>query len=202
MSKYLGDFPEDATVYGDYSTKTLAQVPATLAGSPVLKVAKNGDIANAVTTGVTHAEDVNSVTGYNTFNVVTTNAYYATGNNYSLIITTGTVDSISVVGTVVREFSIKNRSVNGIRKNTAFPDFALLMIDSSDDVSGKTGLTVTATRRIDDGSFSSCANSVSEIAAGAYSIDLAASDLNGDSIMFRFTADGANDSFYSIKTDT
>ena len=64
----------------------------------------------------------------------------------------------------------------------------------------KTGLTVTATRSIDGAAFASCANAVSEIGNGVYKIDLAAADLNGDKIMFRFTGTDADDQLVEIFT--
>lgn len=79
-----------------------------------------------------------------------------------------------------------------LTKNVAFPNFTFPMVLSSDGRTGATGLTVTATRRIDNGSFAACANAVTEIGSGDYTIDLAASDLNGDAITLRFTATGAD----------
>lgn len=80
----------------------------------------------------------------------------------------------------------------GMSKGSAFSNFEFLMVDSSDHITGKTGLTVTATRSIDGGAFSSCANSVSEVANGVYKIDLATTDTAGNYITFRFTATGAD----------
>jgi hypothetical protein len=77
-------------------------------------------------------------------------------------------------------------------KNTALANFPFLMVDSTDHVTGKTGLTITATRSIDGGAFAACANAASEVANGLYKINLAASDLNGDTIVLRFTAAGAD----------
>lgn len=80
----------------------------------------------------------------------------------------------------------------GAKKNTALPNVAFEMRDS---VTGllRSGLTVTAQRRIDSGSFAACANAVTEIGTtGCYTIDLAASDLNGDCILFLFTATGSS----------
>jgi hypothetical protein len=88
----------------------------------------------------------------------------------------------------------------GIRKNTALSDFEFLMVDETDNKSGKTGLTVTATRSIDGAAFGACANSVSEVSNGIYKIDFAASDLNGDVITFRFTSSGANDTVITVRT--
>jgi hypothetical protein len=98
--------------------------------------------------------------------------------------------------------AISNRQPDGFKKNTAFSNFHFVMIDETDHLSPKAGLTVTATRLIDDGSFAACANSVVEESNGLYRINLDASDLNGDQITFRFTATGADDRLITIKTDT
>lgn len=79
-----------------------------------------------------------------------------------------------------------------VTKNVALNNFQFLMVDAADHVTGKTGLTITATRLIDNGTFAPCANAASEVASGFYRINLAASDLNGDVITFLFTAAGAD----------
>jgi hypothetical protein len=88
----------------------------------------------------------------------------------------------------------------GLPKNTAYSNFKFIMRSSTDHVTPTSGLTVTAQRSIDGGGFSACANSVSEISNGAYTIDLAATDLNGTSILFFFTAVGADPTFILVKT--
>jgi hypothetical protein len=85
-------------------------------------------------------------------------------------------------------------------KNTALAAFPFLMVDSTDHVTGETGLTVTATRSIDGGAFAACANAVTEVANGLYKINLAASDLNGDTIVLRFIAAGADPRVIGILT--
>lgn len=77
---------------------------------------------------------------------------------------------------------------SGVTKNAALANFAFVMVLSSDHVTGATGLTVTATRSIDGGSFASCANAVQEVASGVYKINLAAADLNGDVVVLKFAA--------------
>lgn len=77
-------------------------------------------------------------------------------------------------------------------KNTAFNNFAFLMIDSTDHVSPKTGLTITAKRSLDGGAFAACANSATELSNGWYLINLATTDTNANSIIFLFTATGAD----------
>ena len=74
------------------------------------------------------------------------------------------------------------------------------MIDSTDDISGKTGLTVSATISKDGGSFAATANSVAEIANGIYKITLTATEMNADVVCLRFAAAGANDRFITILT--
>lgn len=91
---------------------------------------------------------------------------------------------------------------DGIKKNTALSNFMFFMVDTADHISGKTGLTITATRSIDGAAFSSCVNSASEVGNGFYKIDLDSTDLNGDIISFRFIGSGADDRVITVKTDT
>jgi hypothetical protein len=92
-------------------------------------------------------------------------------------------------------------SVDGIKKNTALNNFMFLMVDSTDHVTGKTGLTVTAERSIDGAAFAACANAVTEVSAGIYKINLAATDLNGDVITLKFTGTAADARMVTIKTN-
>jgi hypothetical protein len=89
-----------------------------------------------------------------------------------------------------------------LAKNVGLNNFTFLMVDSSDHVTAKTGLTVTAQRSIDGGALASCANAVVEVSNGLYKINLAASDLNGDVIVLRFTATGADARLFTIVTQT
>ena len=76
-------------------------------------------------------------------------------------------------------------------KNAVFSNFMFPMYDATTKAP-LAGLTVTAQRAIDGGGFASCANAVSSVGSGVYKIDLAAADLNGDKVMFKFTATGAD----------
>ena len=87
----------------------------------------------------------------------------------------------------------------GMRKNTQFANFMFDMI-SATTKRPLAGLTVTATRSIDGAAYASCANSVTEVANGTYKITLAAADLNGNNIMLRLTATGAEDTKIHIVT--
>lgn len=93
-----------------------------------------------------------------------------------------------------------NVSIAGnLKKNTAKSGFMFVMTDSTNH-NPATGLTITATRAIDKAAFAACTNAVSEVGNGTYGIDLSALDMNGDHIMLRFTATGADDLNIEIVT--
>jgi hypothetical protein len=93
--------------------------------------------------------------------------------------------------------SVLLANAQGFKKNTAFSNFTFPMYDTNGALA--TGLTVSAERRLDSGAFAACANSVSEVSDGYYSINFDASDLNGDFATIRFFADGAQESSLSIR---
>lgn len=91
---------------------------------------------------------------------------------------------------------------SGIKQNEAIANFPFTMIDSTDHISGKTGLTITSERRIDGGAFEPCTNSAVEIGNGAYSLNKSAADVNGKTIMFKHTAVDADMLTYTVVTQT
>ncbi len=109
--KYLGDYEEDyATLNFKFHTVDATGVPTTLSGTPAVKVYKGSATATETAAGVTLAVDFDSVTGLNNVLIdLSADAFYETGQDYAVVITTGTVDSISVVGYVIATFSIENR---------------------------------------------------------------------------------------------
>jgi hypothetical protein len=110
MTKYLGDFAAGVTVRGTFQTRFKdTGAPITLADSPALAVYKDGDTTEA-TTGVALTVDFDSRTGHHLYAITTTDAFYATGSDYRIVLTAGTVDGESVVGVEVGSFSICNRS--------------------------------------------------------------------------------------------
>ena len=90
----------------------------------------------------------------------------------------------------------------GIQKNTAKNNIPFLMIDSTSDIDGKTGLSPVMTVRIDNAAFTAknAGTTITEIANGLYEVDANAADLNGDIITWRFTGTGANDTFITFVT--
>jgi hypothetical protein len=88
----------------------------------------------------------------------------------------------------------------GVPKNTAWSDFTFGMVDSTDHRTPKTGLTISAYVSKDAAAFAAIAGTVAEISNGIYQLDAAAGDMNGDMVIFRFTATGADDTFTTVKT--
>lgn len=88
----------------------------------------------------------------------------------------------------------------GIKKGVALNNFEFLMIDSTDHVTPKTGLTITAQISKDGGAFAGCVNAVAEISAGVYKISLSAAEVSADIFTLKFTAAGADQRTITIKT--
>jgi len=89
-----------------------------------------------------------------------------------------------------------------VKKNAIFNNLEFLMVDSTDHVTPKTGLTVTGTRSIDGGAFAAVTGAIAEVGNGIYQFDAAAADTNGDTVTFRFIAATADDTFVTIITST
>lgn len=110
MSGYAGDIRLEDTIDLKFCTVDDTGAPTTLAGTPAIS-AYVGNGTTQITAGITLSVDFDGVTGLHNIRVVATNANgYAAATNVYLVITTGTVDSVSVVGYVVGAFSIEARS--------------------------------------------------------------------------------------------
>ncbi len=98
----LGD-----TIYFTFTTRAFATgIPTVLAGTPVVS-AYEDDSLTQITAGITLGVDHDSVVGLNLLTLVLTGANgYETLKDYNFVITTGTVDSVSVVGESVLSISI------------------------------------------------------------------------------------------------
>lgn len=108
----LGDFDTSTIVYGKFTTyRPSTGAPFTLASTPALSVYKDNSTTQS-TTGVTLTVDFDSVTGLHHFAIDTSadGTFYSAGSFFDIVITTGTVDSISAVGTVVGRFTLRKTS--------------------------------------------------------------------------------------------
>jgi hypothetical protein len=105
-----GDYTPGKTVVVRFNTHKADGTPITLAGTPAISAYKNSTTQS--TAGITLTVDYDSLTGLHHVAVDTSadGTFYAAANDFDLVITAGTVDSVSVVGTVVGSFSLSNRS--------------------------------------------------------------------------------------------
>lgn len=108
---YYGDIRLGEVVDIKFTTRRFSTgAPFTLAGTPVIS-AYPGNSLTQLTAGITLTVDFDGVTGLHNVRVVASGANgYLTATNYALVITTGTVDAVSVVGEVIGSFSIEARS--------------------------------------------------------------------------------------------
>jgi len=106
-----------------------------------------------------------------------------------------------IIDTVVDAIKAKTDNLpSGVPKNVALSNFEFLMISSTDHVSAKLGLVVTAVISKDGGAFAACTNAVSEISNGVYKINLTQAEMNADTITIMFTAVGADQTTITIIT--
>lgn len=111
---YLGDFATASTVVVRFNTEDATGAPVTLGGTPAVSVYKNSTTQS--TAGVTLTVDYDSTTGLQHVAIDTSadGTFYAAGNTFDVVITTGTVNGISAVGSVVGSFSLAQRVAVGV----------------------------------------------------------------------------------------
>ena len=105
----LGDFDAGSTLYFKFTTfRPSTGAPFTLAGTPAVSVYKDASTTQS-TAGVTLTADFDTVTGLNHVAIDTSadGAFYAVGSFFDVVVTTGTVDSVSAVGVVVGRFTLR-----------------------------------------------------------------------------------------------
>lgn len=109
--RHVGDFAAASTVRIGFNTCQSDGTPITLAGTPTAAVYKDGSTTES-TTGVTLTVDFDARTGSHLV-VIDTSAdgtFYASGSDFRVVLTAGTVNGVSVVGSIIAGFSINNRS--------------------------------------------------------------------------------------------
>ncbi len=81
-----------------------------------------------------------------------------------------------------------------VKKNQALTAFMFIMRSSVDHITPINSATITSIRLIDGGAPASTTNSAAYVAtsSGCYSINMSAADLNGNNIMFQFSATGCD----------
>lgn len=127
------------------------------------------------------------------------NAALASGADSVVVYLTGAANMAPCV-LEIELTATTNQTDLRVTQNLALANFEFLMVSSTDHVTPVSGLTITATRSIDGGAFAACANSASSLASGIYTINLAATDLNGKVVTLLFTATGADARYVTIIT--
>tara|TARA_R110000822_G_scaffold65687_3_gene160801 strand:- start:2822 stop:4198 length:1377 start_codon:yes stop_codon:yes gene_type:complete len=132
------------TFYMFFTTRAFASgVPTVLAGTPVVSAYEDASITQ-ITAGITLGVDHDSVVGLNLLTIVATGANgYETGKDYSMVITTGTVGGVSVVGEVVGEFSLDLAAA--LKAVDALNDVAATDIVSAGAITTSSGAVSTVT---------------------------------------------------------
>lgn len=133
------DYTLADTIYLMFTTRAFASgAPTQLAGTPVVSAYEN-DSATQITAGITLGVDHDTVTGLNLLTIVATGANgYEAGKDYNMVITTGTVGGVSVVGEVVGTFSLQRSAAavdlaNGTDGLGAIKtDTAAILVDTAD----------------------------------------------------------------------
>ena len=114
MSKYLGDFTAGDVIDFKFTTfRPSTGAPFTLAGTPVVSVYKDNSVTQD-TAGAVLTVDFDGVTGLHHVRVTAnpTGGFYTNGGEFECVITTGTVDSVSVVGSCVGRFTLGATAAN------------------------------------------------------------------------------------------
>ena len=106
MAANLGDFLAGDTIDFKFNTH-VDGAPTTLAGTPSLTCYKDNSTTQDAD-GITLSVDFDSVTGLHHVRITTASdgTFYANGSRFSVVIAAGTVGGNSVVGGVLREFSL------------------------------------------------------------------------------------------------
>ena len=212
--KHLGDYATSTIVYGKFTTyRPSTGAPFTLAGTPALSVYKDNSVTQS-TTGVTLTADFDSVTGLNHFAIDTSadGAFYAAGSFFDIVITTGTVDSVSAVGTVVAGFtllkdsSLKPTTAGRTLDVTAAGEAGLDWANIGSPTSAQTlsGTTVGTATALGAGAVSAAAIATGAIDADALAADAVAEIADGvwdeDIVAAHGTADTAGRAIRTLDT--
>ena len=108
----LGDYRPGDTIDFKFTTfRPSTGAAFTLGGTPAISVYKDNSTTQS-TAGVTLTADFDALTGLNHVRITTSSdaTFYADGSTFECVITTGTVDSVSVVGSCVGRFTLRDQA--------------------------------------------------------------------------------------------
>jgi len=105
----MDSYKAGSIIYRNFNTHQDDGTPITLAGTPSIKIYKD-DSTTEDDSGITLTVDFDSKTGLHNVKVDTSQdgTFYANGHDFSAVISAGTVDGISVVGTEIFRFRLQD----------------------------------------------------------------------------------------------
>lgn len=108
MGPYIGDFKVGQTLYFTWDTNNAdgASIAPSVAGT--ISVYKDDSIVQSVA-GITDSRAYDGIVGVHNVKVELTDAFYAAGHDYHVVLTACTIDG-QVVNATLAEFSIENRN--------------------------------------------------------------------------------------------
>ena len=150
----MTDYVVSETQYIAFTTRAFASgIPTVLAGVPVVSAYEDAGLTQ-ITAGITLGVDHDSVVGLNMLTIVATGANgYEAGKSYNLVVTTGTVGGVSVVGEVVGQFTL-GRSAAAVDLANATDGLSALktLIDTAqadlDTITGSDGVTLATAQAL------------------------------------------------------
>lgn len=123
---YLGDYPEDATLYFCWSTNDKSGAAITRATDGTIKAYKD-DGTTESTAGIIDTEDFDTNTGIHNCKIdLSADVFYATGSDYSIVLVGATIDG-ETINAVLATFSVENRSVD----NTLLEKAAKMLVNKA-----------------------------------------------------------------------
>ena len=184
---YLGDFQLETTFDFKFTTVDNTGLPVTLA-SGVVEVYEDNSLTQ-ITAADTLTLDFDGITGLHNCRIAATAANgFGVGQEYQVVISVGTINSISAVGYVVGSFSIENRAAlmpttNGRRLDVNATGEAGLDLDNTSGTIAAAQIAtdaITAAKvadgTIDAATFAASAINATAIAANAITAAKIATD--------------------------
>jgi len=123
---YLGDYKEGSTLYFCWSTNDKDGASITRSTNGTIKVYKDDGTTESIV-GITDIEDFDSLTGIHNCKIdLDSDAFYAPGHDYSVVLARATIDGKSV-NAVLATFSIENRYAGSL----LFEKAAMMLVNKA-----------------------------------------------------------------------
>jgi hypothetical protein len=127
---YLGNLQNNKPIYFTWDSMSAvgASIAASVAGT--IRVYKNSDTTER-TADITDTRDFDGVTGLNHVAIVTTDAFYTSDSDYSVVLVGATIDGVGGVNVTIATFSIEKRfaSSDVVKMNGALIDGSIPVAD-------------------------------------------------------------------------